>query len=54
MKGTSMATPVVSGIVALLKQAHPEWKTEDIKILLKKSETAYGDIYSQGYGLIDL
>lgn len=35
--GTSMATPHVSGIVALLKQARPDWGVSDIKRALVES-----------------
>lgn len=34
LSGTSMASPVVTGAVALMKQAHPEWTPEQIKCIL--------------------
>jgi minor extracellular serine protease Vpr len=32
--GTSMATPGVTGVVALVRQAHPTWNTYDVKAVL--------------------
>lgn len=34
MSGTSMATPLTSGVTALVKQAHPEWQAQQIKTQL--------------------
>lgn len=33
-QGTSMATPAVSGSIALIKQAHPDWTPDDIKAVI--------------------
>lgn len=69
MQGTSMAAPVVTGIVALWLQAAPELTTNDVKILIANTSNPdsqvttpfdfYGNTYSTppnikwGYGKID-
>lgn len=37
--GTSASTPVISGCVTLVKQAHPDWTTEEIKASLMNNAT---------------
>ncbi|MBV9950575.1 MAG: S8 family serine peptidase [Acidimicrobiia bacterium] len=44
LSGTSMASPHVAGIAALVRQAHPTWSTTDIKADLMN--TANHDVYS--------
>lgn len=60
MSGTSMATPVVTGIIALWLQANPELTSDDVAAILQK--TARKDSYTGrnltwskewGYGKID-
>ena len=55
ISGTSMATPHVSGAVALLKQKHPGWTPEEVKYALRSK--AFGlseNIFVQGYGRLDV
>jgi minor extracellular serine protease Vpr len=60
--GTSMATPHVTGAIALIKQAHPDWTSEDIKASLMNTATVLknyqnGEVITwtlQGSGRIDI
>lgn len=53
--GTSMATPIVSGAMALLLQKYPEYTNEQVK---RKLQNTARDLHEpwckQGYGMIDL
>lgn len=51
VSGTSMSCPHVSGLAALLKEAHPEWSPAAIKSALMT--TAYSS-YKTGEGLQDI
>nr|MBP3599177.1 S8 family peptidase [Eubacterium sp.] len=53
--GTSMATPVVSGSIALLLSTAPSLTPKDVKIRLKKSCIDLHQPHSiQGWGLLDV
>lgn len=41
MGGTSMAAPVVSGVVAMMLQAHPEWTPDQVKWVLTNTTRSY-------------
>ena len=55
--GTSMATPHIAGIAALVKQANPTWNAFDVKVALSNTakllDTAKYDVFSQGAGRVD-
>ncbi|MDN4605947.1 S8 family serine peptidase [Sporosarcina sp. F6_3S_P_2] len=55
--GTSMATPHISGIAALIKQANPDWNAFDVKVALSNTakllDTKKYDVFSQGAGRVN-
>ncbi len=60
LDGTSMATPHIAGLSALLKQAHPDWTPFDIRAALANTaepitdeEGTRYDVYSQGAGQVN-
>ncbi|NUR71004.1 MAG: S8 family serine peptidase [Hamadaea sp.] len=55
MSGTSMATPHVAAVAALLKQRHPDWTAQQRKTALISAATpsTTATVYEQGSGLLD-
>lgn len=54
--GTSMASPVVAGVVALLKSKHPDLKPHEIEAILELTAKDLGDRgydLTYGHGLVD-
>ena len=55
--GTSMATPHIAGIAALVKQANPSWNAFDVKVALSNTakilNTTNYDVFAQGAGRVD-
>ncbi|MFP5111342.1 S8 family serine peptidase [Bacillaceae bacterium C204] len=57
ISGTSMATPHVAGIAALILQAHPDYKPADVKAaLMNSADKLNGDysVYEVGAGEVDV
>lgn len=53
--GTSMATPMVSGAIALLLSVYPDMTPKDVKMKLRESGTDLGFPQSkQGWGLLNI
>lgn len=55
--GTSMATPHIAAIAALVKQANPTWNAFDVKVALSNTakvlDTSKYDVFSQGAGRVN-
>ncbi|OJF93701.1 autotransporter serine protease [Pararhizobium antarcticum] len=51
--GTSMATPVVSGIAALVKEAFPFFTAQDLQQTLLTTATSMGDPSEFGWGMVN-
>ncbi|WP_082355369.1 S8 family serine peptidase [Bacillus sp. FJAT-22090] len=55
--GTSMATPHIAGIAALVQQANPSWNAFDVKVALSNTakvlNTAKYDVFAQGAGRVN-
>lgn len=53
--GTSMATPVVSGAIALLLSAYPDMNSREVKLKLRNSAVDLGQRWEkQGWGLLNI
>ncbi|HYG69770.1 MAG TPA: S8 family serine peptidase, partial [Anaeromyxobacteraceae bacterium] len=53
MAGTSMATPHVSAVAAMVRALHPELTPGEVRSFLKETAEPLGDRHAFGHGMID-
>ncbi len=53
LQGTSMATPVVAGVAALVWSKHPDWTATQVREALVRSARSLGEKNRFGAGLVD-
>ncbi|HEY9721523.1 MAG TPA: S8 family peptidase [Oscillatoriaceae cyanobacterium] len=53
MSGTSMATPLVAGVAALVRSAHPNWTPAQVKQDLENTAVGSGFSSAEGHGRVD-
>jgi len=57
ISGTSMASPHIAGVAALILQAHPNYTPADVKVAITNSAGKLNgnySVYEQGAGLVDV
>ena len=53
MSGTSMASPHVAGVAALIKAAYPKYSTEHVRDKLIRTARSASTLTSYGFGIVD-